>query len=37
MGGGGGLYIWKTTAVIAGAAIVAEIVVAVASAPLAAE
>jgi len=37
MGGGGGLYIWKTTAVIAGAAIVAEIVIALARAPLTAE
>jgi hypothetical protein len=37
MGGGGGLYIWKTTAVIAAAAIIAEIVIGLASAPVTAE
>jgi len=35
MGGGGGIYVWQTTAVIAGAAIVAEIVVSLATAPAA--
>jgi hypothetical protein len=37
MGGGGSLYVWKTTAVIAAAAIIAEIVIGLASAPVTAE
>jgi len=35
MGGGGGIYVWQTTAVMAGAAIVAEIVVSLVTAPAA--